>query len=97
MRLSASSPSTGYAFRLASDSLDKPLGRALTGAERKRRHDRRVRDGLTHARADLPRDVGEWLIDRGFIVDPRSTDPDEWGASVVEALQWAMQIDPENR
>ncbi len=75
-----------------------PDGRpALTGAERKRRHDRRVRDGLTHARADLPRDVGEWLIDLGFINKPRSTDPDEWGASVVEALQWAMQIDPDNR
>ena len=75
-----------------------PDGRtALTGAERKARHDRRVRDGLTHARADLPRDVGEWLIDLGFIVDPRSTDPDEWGASVVEALQWAMQIGPDNQ
>ena len=83
--------------RLASDSPDQPFGRTLTGAERKRRHDRRIRDGLTHARVDLPRDVGEWLIDLGFINDSRSTDPDEWGASVVEALQWPMQIDPENR
>ena len=69
---------------------------ALTGAERKRRHDRRVRDGLTYACADLPRDVGEWLIDLGFIDNTRSTDPDEWGSSVVEALQWAKQFDPGN-
>ncbi len=68
-----------------------PDGRtALTGAERKRRHDRRARDGLIHARSDLPPEIGEWLIDHGFKADDDSTDPDEWGAAMVMALRWAM-------
>jgi hypothetical protein len=65
---------------------------ALTGAERKRRHIRRVREGMTHVRADLPCDVGTWLLEMGFKVDDNSMDPDEWGEAVIEALRWAMQV-----
>ena len=60
---------------------------ALTGAERKRRHDRRARDGLIHARGDLPPEIGEWPIDPGFMADDDSTDPDEWGVAMVAALK----------
>ena len=65
-----------------------PDGRpALSGAERKRRHDRRARDGLIHARADLPPEIGEWLIDHGFKADDCSTDPAEWGVAMVAAVK----------
>ncbi len=63
---------------------------ALTGAERKRRHDRRVRTGLIHARADLPPDIAAWLVEHGFKTDDCSTDPDAWGAALVEMAKWAI-------
>ena len=68
-----------------------PDGRTvLTGAERKRRHDRRERDGLIHARSDLPPDIAAWLVEQGFKTDDCSTDPDAWGAALVEMAKWAI-------
>ena len=57
-----------------------PDGRtALTGAQRKRRYDRRVRDGLIYVRGGLPPDLGECLMDRGVKAEDDSTNPDELG------------------
>ena len=63
---------------------------ALTGAERKRRHDRRARDGSIYFRGDLPPDLGEWMMDRGYKAADDSTDPDEWGAALVKAFRGVM-------
>ncbi len=46
---------------------------ALTGAERKARHDRRLRSGLLYTRTDRPPEIGEWLIVHGFMADDNST------------------------
>ncbi len=57
-----------------------PDGRpALTGAERKRRYDRRAREGSIYFRSDLPPDLGEWMMDRGVKAEDDSTNPDELG------------------
>ena len=68
-----------------------PDGRtALTGAERKRRYDRRVRHGSIYFRGDLPLDICELLMDYGYKAADDSTDPDEWGAALVEAFRGVM-------
>ena len=57
-----------------------PDGRpALTGAQRKRRFDRRERLGLINFRGDLPPEIGEWLMDRGHRAEIHSADTDDWG------------------
>ncbi len=51
-----------------------PDGRpALTGAERKRRYDRRAGDGSIYFRGDLPLDICELLMDYGYKADDDST------------------------
>ena len=51
-----------------------PDGRpALTGAKRKHRYDRRLRDGLIYVRAELPPEIGEWLIDHSTMAGDNST------------------------
>ena len=63
---------------------------ALTGAERKSRYDRRERLGLINFRGDMPPEIGEWLIREGVMDDDGSTDPEDWGAALVEMAKMMM-------
>ena len=46
-----------------------------------------MREGFGHGRLDIPQDIGVWLIGRGFKGDDGSTDSDECGVAMIDALK----------
>ena len=69
-----------------------PDGRTvLSGTERKRRYDRRVREGANYFRGDLPLELSTWLMDRRLKEDNRLT-----GRSTEPLISAEAGVIPDN-
>ncbi len=57
------------------------------GAIRNRRYRRRLREGLTGAPAEVPANVIDALIDRGWLAEDHAGDPHCLGEAVLKAAE----------